>query len=124
MVNLYLYFDKNGILKETYQETSGSFRQGSNLENTIFTYFESVSESEINNDRIKATITFKKANNDLSLEYDFTNNQVRKAIPYSETKDTTYFKDFKKYDFFYYSLTSNDLAVNGLLIATIRTKGR
>ena len=109
---MYLFFDKNGILKEIVQEDK--VRVGNVNSNKIYVYLE--------NDLLITDIYYviKKPNGELSNEISFIDNVVEKQIPYDKKRDLKYFKDYVNYKFYYIELDGDSLQYDGLAVATIR----
>lgn len=109
---IFVYFDKNGIVKETIN--NNSTRVGNSNSDRIYCYFE----GEMNFDDVR--ITLKRPDDTLSNEISIANERELRTIPYEKNKDYKYFEDYKKYNFYYYEMTSDDTKSNGLCSATIR----
>ena len=102
---MYLYFNKNGVLKEIINDEA--LRAGSANVNTIYAYFENpaIVGAWINIEFYdETTIT-------AIMSYD-----GESEIPYDENRDLKYFKDYQAYPFYKYTLTS---MVSGLTKASI-----
>lgn len=108
---MYVYFDKNGTIKEVINDLS--IRKGSAEANKIYVY---VDDTEIDDIWFVA----KKPDGTLTTEQSFINNVVNKAVPYDAKRDLYYFKDFEIYKFYVFTLTANCLDQSGLIVATIR----
>lgn len=108
---MYIYFDKQGVIKEIIND--GYLRQGSDGADVLYFYFE--------NDEMYDSVwlTIKRADGVLSEEKHLS-EIVNKEIPYNKNRDLKYFKDYKEYKFYYYKLTSEDLVASGLAYASVR----
>src|SRR5574344_686450 len=108
---MYLYFDKNGILKEVINDSA--LRQGSDAVNKVYAYFEG--------DRIINGVYFNiLRNGDTSpIRHAYTTLETSQ-IPYSASRTLNYFKYFVNYNFYTYTFDSTDLAVDGVLKLTIQ----
>ena len=108
---MYLYFDKNGILKEIINDEA--LRQGSSGVNKVYAFFEG--------DRIINGVYFNiLRNGDLTpIRHAYTSLSVSQ-VPYDSTRTLKYFKYFVNYNFYTYTLDSTDLAIEGLLKMTVQ----
>lgn len=111
---MYIYFDKNGTLKEIVADIPA--RKGSNDYNKIYVYLEGKTQEDISD------IWYKQQFPDgtQSIEVSIKSNTVTKAIPYDKNIDMKFFQDYVEYPFYYINLNSSYLAQNGLNLATIR----
>lgn len=109
---MYIYFDKNGTIKEVINDES--IRRGSNDYNKIYCYLEG--------NPVIDDIWYLQKNPDgtLTNEVSFVDNIVTKTIPYDSKRDMKYFQDFEEYKFYVFTLSSSYLSQNGLVVATIR----
>lgn len=109
---MYVYFDKNGVLKEYINDRA--VRVGSNNTNKIFIYFENdVSFTDV-------YWVMLKANGVMTNEKSIFENIVYQAIPYDKNRDLKFFEDFKTYKFYVITFERSDLDVSGLALLTIR----
>lgn len=111
---MYIYFDKNGTLKEIVADIPA--RRGSNDYNKIYVYLEGKTQDDISD------IWYKQQFPDgtQSIEVSIKDNTVTKAIPYDKNVDLKFFQDYVEYPFYYINLNSSYLAQNGLNLGTIR----
>lgn len=109
---MYIYFDKNGTIKEVINDES--IRRGSNDYNKIYCYLEG------NPDIDDIWYLQKNPDGTLTNEVSFVDNIVTKSIPYDSKRDMKYFQDFEEYKFYVFTLSSSYLSQNGLVVATIR----
>lgn len=109
---MYIYFDKNGTIKEVINDES--IRKGSNDYNKIYCYLEG--------NPVIDDIWYLQKNPDgtLTNEVSFVDNIVTKSIPYDRKRDMKHFQDFEEYKFYVFTLSSSYLSQNGLVVATIR----
>ena len=110
---MYLYFDKFGTLKEIIND--GAVRLGDVNSDTIYIYFEG--EPVISGVGLILEKPDKTKTNEYYLWFDMT----KREIPYNKDRDLKYFEDYKEYQFYTYTLKSEDLNQSGLYKATIRT---
>lgn len=108
---MYLYFDKNGALKEIIN--NDAIRKGNNNANKVYCYFE----DEPSFDYLTAII--KLPDRTLTNEIFFEDDIVEEAVPYNAKIDYKYFKDFVKYKFYVLNLNFV-LNQSGLYLMTIR----
>lgn len=108
---MYLYFDKNGALKEIIN--NDAIRKGNNNANKVYCYFE----DEPSFDYLTAIV--KLPDRTLTNEIFFDDDVVEEAVPYNAKIDYKYFKDFIKYKFYVLNL-SFALNQSGLYLMTIR----
>lgn len=109
---MYVYFDKNGVLKEYINDRA--VRVGSNNTNKIFIYFENdVSFTDV-------YWVMLKANGVMTNEKSIFEDIVYQAIPYDKNRDLKFFEDFKTYKFYVITFERSDLDVSGLALLTIR----
>lgn len=109
---MYIYFDRNGTIKEVINDES--IRKGSSDYNKIYCYLEG------NPDIDDIWYLQKNPDGTLTNEVSFFDNIVTKAIPYDAKRDMKYFQDFEEYKFYVFTLSSSYLSQNGLVVATIR----
>ena len=109
---MYIYFDKNGTIKEVINDES--IRKGSSDYNKIYCYLEG------NPDIDDIWYLQKNPDGTLTNEVSFVDNIVTKSIPYDSKRDMKYFQDFEEYKFYVFTLSSSYLSQNGLVVATIR----
>lgn len=107
---MFLYFDKNGILKEIINDEA--LRKASN--GTIYAYFDG--------DIVFNDLYFyiKKSNNETLTHTQVEIQRELREVPYSKDRKLNYFEYFKKYNFYKYDLQSEDLNVAGLWELTIQ----
>lgn len=109
---MYVYFDKNGVLKEYINDRA--VRVGSNNTNKIFIYFENdVSFTDV-------YWVMLKANGVMTNEKSIFADIVYQAIPYDKNRDLKFFEDFKTYKFYVITFERSDLDISGLALLTIR----
>ena len=111
-MKMYIYFDRNGTIKEVINDES--IRRGSSDYNKIYCYLEG------NPDIDDIWYLQKNPDGTLTNEVSFVDNIVTKAIPYDSHRDMKYFQDFEEYQFYVFTLSSSYLSQNGLVVATIR----
>ena len=109
---MYIYFDRNGTIKEVINDES--IRKGSSDYNKIYCYLEG------NPDIDDIWYLQKNPDGTLTNEVSFVDNIVTKSIPYDSKRDMKYFQDFEEYKFYVFTLSSSYLSQNGLVVATIR----
>lgn len=107
---MFLYFDKNGVLKEIINDEA--LRKASN--GTIYAYFDG--------DIVFNDLYFyiKKSNNETLTHTQVEIKRELREVPYSKDRKLNYFEYFKKYNFYKYDLQSEDLNVAGLWELTIQ----
>ena len=107
---MFLYFDKNGVLKEIINDEA--LRKASN--GTIYAYFDG--------DIVFNDLYFyiKKSNNETLTHTQAEIQRELREIPYSRDRKLNYFEYFKKYNFHKYDLQNEDLNVAGLWELTIQ----
>lgn len=111
---MYLYFDKQGILKEFINDES--IRQNSAEVNTIYAYFESeVVTSNVSN--FVAVDGVLQVGSSTQALTGFT--LATGTIPYDSNRDLKYFRDGVTYRFYKYTLTAENLQAAGLALVTI-----
>lgn len=111
---MYLFFDKQGVLKEIINDSK--IRLGNDNANKFYVYLEN--DPEIND----LWVTIKRPDDSLTLEKSMISTTETKEIPYDKNRDLKYFKDYTKYKFYTYTLTSEDITSNGLYLATFRAE--
>ena len=82
---MYLYFDRQGVLRETIND--GAVRQNDDEADTVYAYFEG---DPLN---IAVTLILQKPDRVTSNEY-FMSDAVIKEIPYDKNRDLKYFEDY------------------------------
>lgn len=104
---MYIYFSETGLLQEivSIEET----RKGNSEYNHIYAYVDNLPSTYLS-----ASITFKDSTNTIVL-----GERVEKVIPYSETRNYKYFKDYTTYKFFDITIPDEVLATSGLKVATL-----
>jgi len=122
---MYIYFDYSGNLKEI---VSYPVRQGDDNSKTIYVYVESSANPQMSDDMYKlpanitaASIAFKLVDTDENLGNlnAMTKVSTGLEIPYDKTRDLKYFKYWKKYQFWKYTLQSAQTVANGVVAATV-----
>lgn len=122
---MYIYFDYSGNLKEI---VSYPVRQGDDNSKTIYVYVESSANPQMSDDMYKlpanitaASIAFKLVDTDENLGNlnAMTKVSAGLEIPYDKTRDLKYFKYWKKYQFWKYTLQSAQTIANGVVAATV-----
>lgn len=113
---IYLYFDKNGVLKETIQ--SQGLRVGSVNVKGIAIYCELFDDTDI----ILNDIWYTQKNPDgrNTNEISIKDNYIEQSIPYNAKADYKYFKDFQTYKFYYVEFTTQYTSQKGLCLGTVR----
>ena len=88
---MYLYFNRNGVLKEIINDTA--LRQGNDNYNAIYCYFEDITY-------LGKEFWFRYKLNDGTLFPRVeTTTKITKEIPFDNKRDLKYFKYFKSYNF-------------------------
>lgn len=107
---MFLYFDKNGVLKEIINDEA--LRKASN--GTIYAYFDGdIAFNDL-------YFYIKKSNDETLTHTQAEMQRELREIPYSRDRKLNYFEYFKKYNFYKYDLQSEDLNVAGLWELTIQ----
>lgn len=109
---MYLYFDRNGILKETINDSA--LRKGNADANVIYAYFED--DPEITT--ITFNITPNGASSPIILNQD-DDSPVEDEIPYDSKRKLKFFQYYTPYTFYKCTLTAETLAVAGAWVLTI-----
>ena len=122
---MYIYFDYSGNLKEI---VSYPVRQGDDNSKTVYVYVESSANPQMSDDMYKlpanittASIAFKLVDTDENLGNLNAMSKVSAGleIPYDKSRDLKYFKYWKKYQFWKYTLQSAQTVANGVVAATV-----
>lgn len=113
---VYLYYDKNYVLKEIIN-TDITTREGNVNVNSILVYVEEV--PTINSGSVTFETPSGKSNEILFQ----TRNPIKATIPYDKNRDTKYFKDYTTYSFFRISIPEEVLQESGIIRATFRLIG-
>ena len=110
---IFVYFDKSGVIKETINDNKT--RVGNSYSDRIYFYFE----DELTYDNL--FITLKRPDDSVSNEISIHDDYEEDIeIPYDNKRDLKYFENYKKYNLYFYELTSEDTKEEGLCVATIR----
>ena len=113
---IYLYYDKNYVLKEIINDGLTT-RQGNVNANTILIYVEQYPV-------INGGSSVFETNSGKSNEEVFSTTElITTTIPYDKFRDTKYFKDYVEYNFFKVEVPNEVLQTNGLVKATFRLIG-
>lgn len=107
---MFIYFDRNGVLQEVINDKSA--RLGDLNANEIYVYVDEVELDDI-------WLTLKRPDGTLSVEKSFIANKVVREIPYDPKRDMKFFKDFKEYEFYKFTIT-DEITIAGVYQATIR----
>ena len=107
---MFLYFDKNGVLKEIINDKA--LRKASS--GTIYAFFDG---DVVFNDLY---FYIKKSNDETLTHTQAEIQRESREIPYSRDRKLNYFEYFKKYNFYKYDLQNEDLNVAGLWELTIQ----
>ena len=111
---MYLYFDSKGVLREIVN--IDNVRLGSTDYNTINVYVENSEKAP--NCNVWGII--KRPDGTLTNEMLMSRASKPMAIPYDKNRDLKYFQDYKEYQFFTKTLSSEDINQNGLYSMTFR----
>lgn len=111
---MYLYFDSKGVLREIVN--IDNVRLGSTDYNTINVYVENSEKAP--NCNVWGII--KRPDGTLTNEMLMSRAPKPMAIPYDKNRDLKYFQDYKEYQFFTKTLSSEDINQNGLYSMTFR----
>ena len=106
---MFIYLDKNGVVREIINEKS--VRIGDVNADTLYFFFDGINPSDV-------FITMQWGDLTKSNEISIFDNVVEKEIPYNKDKDYRFFKDYKKYKFYTYTIP--EIVSDGLASATIR----
>ncbi|HOH94958.1 MAG TPA: hypothetical protein PK612_02215, partial [Bacilli bacterium] len=107
---MFIYFDRNGVLQEVINDKAA--RLGDLNANEIYVYVDEVELDDI-------WLTLKRPDGTLSVEKSFIANKVVREIPYDPKRDMKFFKDFKEYEFYKFTIT-DEITSAGVYQATIR----
>lgn len=107
---MFIYFDRNGVLQEVINDKAA--RLGDLNANEIYVYVDEVELDDI-------WLTLKRPDGTLSVEKSFIANKVVREIPYDPKRDMKFFKDFKEYEFYKFTI-SDEITIAGVYQATIR----
>lgn len=113
---IYVYFDKNGDLKEVVNNNIA--KKGSSNVDGIAVYCELFDESEYSLDDVWYVQKFPDGT--LSTEVSFFDTATMMQLPYSKDVDYKHFKDYTDYKFYVMTFTTSLLSQNGLNLGTIR----
>ena len=117
---MYLYFNENGILKETINDSA--LRKGNANANIIYCYFEG--NPQISS--VVFNITPNGFEEPIILNQDddspivANDNNPECFVPYGSERKLKYFKYFTPYKFYKCTLTAETLSVAGLWLMTIQ----
>lgn len=109
---MYLYFDKQGILKEIISEPTRAL--SSNV-NKILVYYEGMEDETAE----RLWVRYKYNTDVVTTEEEVTDT-ITDEIPHNEKRDLKFFKYFKEYPFFVATVPDAVLGVNGVVLATFR----
>lgn len=107
---MFIYFDRNGVLQEVINDKAA--RLGDLNANEIYVYVDEVELDDI-------WLTLKRPDGTLSVEKSFIANKVVRELPYDPKRDMKFFKDFKEYEFYKFTI-SDEITIEGVYQATIR----
>ena len=107
---MFIYFDRNGVLQEVINDKAA--RLGDLNANEIYVYVDEVELDDI-------WLTLKRPDGTLSVEKSFIANKVVRELPYDSKRDMKFFKDFKEYEFYKFTI-SDEITIAGVYQATIR----
>lgn len=117
---MYLYFNENGILKETINDSA--LRKGNANANIIYCYFEG--DPQISSVVFNITPNgFEEPiilNQDSDSPIEANENNPECFVPYDSERKLKYFKYFTPYKFYKCTLTAETLSVAGLWLMTIQ----
>lgn len=91
---MYLYFDKNGVLKEIINDES--LRQGNYGVNTLYVYIE----SEMGADSVDVKYLLPESQSILVDPTNYEISETARQIPFDPKRDLRFFKYYKDYHFF------------------------
>lgn len=106
---MFVFFDKNGVVREVINDKP--VREGNVKANRIYCYFDEINPYDV-------FITIQWADLVKTNEISFIDNVVEMAVPYNKDRDYKFFKDFKKYKFYYFDI--ENVSSEGLANATVR----
>lgn len=106
---MFVFYDKNGVLRETINDEA--LRLGDYNSKRIYFYFDNTTPDNI-------FVLVEWANLTQTNEISIIDNSVEMEIPYDKERTLKYFKEFKKYKFYYYDI--ENVLSDGLASATVR----
>ena len=123
---MYIYFDRNGYIREII---SVPVRQGTSSDDKVYAYFvPSENITDVNGRHLlpvqynSASVNFKLADGSIETTTDDEYGAVLE-IPYDDTRDLKYFEYFKEYEFVEISIPQEVLSTSGNIEATITLLG-
>lgn len=109
---MYIYFNEFGTLQEIVNVED--IRKGSSDYNHIYVYVDNLPTTYLS-----AWATFQLPDGTKTNEVQL-GGRVEKVIPYSDTRNYKYFKDYTSYNFFDIAISDIALSQSGLVLCTIR----
>lgn len=111
---MYIYLDKQGVVKEIINDEA--LRQSASNVNEIYVYYEGLQENDIGS----VLATYGLPDGTITDEMQVATQTQESEIPYNAERDLKYFQYYKAYAFYHFAIADLALAQEGVVRLMIR----
>ena len=111
---MYIYLDKQGIVKEIINDEA--LRQSSSNANEIYVYYDGLQENDIGS----VLATYGLPDGTITDEMQVATQTQESEIPYNAERDLKYFQYYKAYPFYHFAIADLALSQEGVVRLMIR----
>ena len=111
---MYIYLDKQGIVKEIINDEA--LRQSSSNANEIYVYYDGLQENDIGS----VLATYGLPDGTITDEMQVATRTEESEIPYNSERDLKYFQYYKAYPFYHFAIADLALSQEGVVRLMIR----
>lgn len=111
---MYIYLDKQGVVKEIINDEA--LRQSASNVNEIYIYYEGLQEADIGS----VLATYGLPDGTITDEMQVATQTQESEIPYNAERDLKYFQYYKAYPFYHFAIADLALAQEGVVRLMIR----
>ena len=111
---MYIYLDKQGIVKEIINDEA--LRQSSSNANEIYVYYDGLQENDIGS----ILATYGLPDGTITDEMQVATRTEESEIPYNAERDLKYFQYYKAYPFYHFAIADLALSQEGVVRLMIR----
>ena len=111
---MYIYLDKQGIVKEIINDEA--LRQSSSNANEIYVYYDGLQENDIGS----VLATYGLPDGTITDEMQVATRTEESEIPYNAERDLKYFQYYKAYPFYHFAIADLALSQEGVVRLMIR----
>lgn len=111
---MYIYLDKQGIVKEIINDEA--LRQSASNANEIYVYYDGLQETDIGS----VLATYGLPDGTITDEMQVATQTQESEIPYNAERDLKYFQYYKAYPFYHFAIADLALSQEGVVRLMIR----